>query len=218
MVRDDLSLVERHFRKSLGLGTTEIDTIEELLTETPPNIIHHYAREGDNVPLWAIVLMEENESTRFIGNDLGIIGEQQLVGEGEDAFDPDDPAAGDDAQGSIYSARYGVLTYTEHPDVTRYYYELAKFLFTHARPALMGVSGIIDLQFSGGDLAPDPRYIPAHLFVRQFVLETQRLECVAVPVVEGRATKLAGAHVDDGVSSTNKGGVTSKITVTTGET
>jgi len=206
-IQADLTILERHFQKTLCLAEAEINTIKAVFADTPPNIIHHYAREGDQIPLWAIVLQEESESERFIGNDVGMIGELTLGGDDDPDFDPDDPASGEEAQGSIYQSTYGVMTYTEHPDVTRYYYELSKLILGRARPSLHGVAGILDLQFSGGDLAPDPRYIPAHLFVRQLVIGVQRLECLAAGTTAQRAFRIEGIHLDDGASSASKGGV-----------
>lgn len=213
-IQGEIGILERHFQYSLFLDEAEVEKIVTFFTSTPPNVIHHYARDGDKVPIWAITLISERETQQFLGDDVGMIGELVLLEDGDPDFDPDDPDSGADAQGRLYTSQFGVLTYTEHPDVTRYYYELAKMIMQRAR--LFGQNGITDIRFSGRDLAPDPRYIPAHLFCRQLVVEVEHVQCLSV-ATPTRATSFGGdLFIDDGVDAARKGYVTPGITVTDG--
>jgi hypothetical protein len=74
-----------------------------------------------------------------------------------------------------------------------YYHELLKFFMTRGRPFLKSASGGYNLstKISGGDMMPDPRYVPANMFVRRFQIDVTREERVlGDPQIRG--TKLRG--------------------------
>jgi len=159
--------------------------------------VHHgYARQDHDFPLYAIVLADEHEDEHFIGDDAGMV------------TDTDDPNFGADCLSVIWEHNYQVLCYAEHPDVTTYIYEVAKSVIFTGEEELAG-AGVIHLHSSGMDLAPDPRYIPEHLFVRQLNLQIKRefLRVVRSSRL-GKAFKVSGIHVD-------KSGSPSEVTVNT---
>lgn len=210
-MQQDPELLKRYFLEQKKLQKEEVDAISLYFTNKPPSIIHNYARDDSPFPLYAIILSMETEDTRVLGDEGDMVGEipDDVWAEMQEAgeplplggLDPDNPDAGKDELVSIYKAQYVVLTMTEHPDVTRYYYELCKLFLTRARPflkrcAFEGGAQLLDTQFSGGDLQPDARYIPAHMFARQFTIETLRSERIVGPDVQ-RAFQVGGIHVDD---------------------
>lgn len=227
------ALLERFFLEQKKLAKEEVAAISLYFKNKPPSIIHNYARGDSPFPLYAIILAMETEDTRVLGDEGDMIGEipddvyAEMLEAGDPiplgGLDPDNPDSGKDELVSIYKAQYVVLTMTEHPDVTRYYYELCKLFLTRARPflkrcAAQGGAQLLDTHFSGGDLQPDARYIPAHMFARQFTIETQRAERIVGPDVQ-RAFRLEGLHLDDtsGAGNFTVEGVQALITAITTE-
>lgn len=193
-VSTDPHLLERYFEEQHGLDATEIAGIRTLLENDPPNIIHQYPRVESTFPLYAIVLSGERETTPFLSDDAG------------DIFDDDDPDVGSTQRAQIWDHDHTVLCVSHHPDVTRYYYELAKFFLIRAADFFIE-NGLLDTKLSGADLVPDPRYIPAHLFVRQLTMTATR-EHRQLGDRLRRASRISGVHVDEGVT-----GVEGNVTV-----
>lgn len=220
LTESGLRFLERYFLKMKKLSETEVAGILTLFQNKTPAVRHSYARSDDQVPSWNIVLANEQEEELFLGDDVGTAGELIELGvEGELEWDDTDPDSGGDLTGSIWGKHFLILTYTEHPDATRYYYEIAKLIMLRSRKYLEEEGELLGLKYSGGDLAPDPAYVPAHLFVRQFTVETQAVECAASDSSPDRFTRLDGMFVNDGVPAVQKGGVKSLVTpVTTGGT
>ncbi len=170
-----------------GLSPEEIDEIEKYWKNVKAidadgseqigvSIVHHFPRETTRFPAWCIVLLGENEDQQFLGDEAGIIGDQ-----------------GEDVLSSIWAKSYAVFTYSTNSLVTLFYHELLKFFMTRGRPFLKSAEGgyILSTKFSGGDMAPDPRYVPANMFVRRFQIDVTREERVlGAPQIRG--TKLRG--------------------------
>lgn len=215
-ILDDPDLIDEIFTRNAALSEGERKSIKQYFADTPPVVRHQYAREGDQLPSYNIVLGGENEDRHFMGDYVGAAGELVLGGPDDPEFDPEDERAGDDLSGGVMASNYMILVYSEHPDITRYYYEIGKAILRLSDSYFRKAAPILEVEYSGGDLAPDPNYIPAHLFVRQIVLKATRMECVALPApTEGggrRFKRLAGLHVNDGVSPERKGFVSSGIT------
>jgi hypothetical protein len=182
----DPHLLERYFEEQHGLDPSEIAGIRALVEESPPTIIHQYPRVDSTFPLYAIVLAGERETTSLLGDD------------GNDIFDDDDDDRGSGQKAQIWDHDHTILCVSQHPDVTRYIYELAKFFLIRAIDFFIS-NGLLDTKLSGADLAPDPRYIPAHLFVRQLTMTATR-EHRQLGERLRRATRIAGVHVDDGAA------------------
>jgi hypothetical protein len=210
-------IIEEYFRKVKRIeDQSELDSILELFANNPPRIIHQYPREQDTetVPLWAITLQNENESMNFLGDEGDIIGELPAdeIQEGVPGgwLDPDDPEAGADELAAIYTKRYQILTYSKHPDVTIAYYQLCRLFMTRARNFLKCEAELMRLNFSGGDIFPDPRYIPAHLFARQMTIEVEMVERMA-GAMPARAFTVKGLHFP---TEENVKTVDARVTVT----
>jgi hypothetical protein len=206
----DPNKMERFFLKNRRLPQAEVDLIKTAFGRKAPNVFHQYPRIDQFPPdepaaAWAIVLADEDEDDRPLGDTSGIIG---LADEG--GLDPSNPEAGAECFNSVWNQKLMVMTITDHADLTVYYYHLCKLFLVRARPFFKDQE-LLDITFRGGDLAPDPRYLPGHLFVRQLTLTTKKEERMAGSK-EPRAFEVAGLHVDDGNSIEALGGVVANVT------
>lgn len=189
--------------RGYGLSATEIAAIKTLFAAKPPTVVHGYAREEHDFPLYAIILGNEGEDEHFIGDDAGMID------------DPEDPDFGADCLSAIWKHTYHIHCYSEHPDVTTYIYEVAKSVILVREPDFQA-EGLYSIHVSGMDLAPDPRYIPEHLFVRQLTFDCKR-EFLRVlrSSAAGKAFKVGKIHIDNPDSSGDITGVQAGVTPVT---
>lgn len=204
----DTTILEELFQEQYDLSAEETAAIIKLWNAKPPSIIHGYAHADSQFPLFAITLLGERESDKFIGDSAGDI---------DDVLDPDFPA---EELSALWRHDYGIWIYTEHPDATLYYYEIAKSILLTANTGEIGGegsnlfirNGVMDIDMQGMDMAPDPRYLPDHLFVRQLRFSCKR-EFLRVNRASklGRAFKVAGIHVDSSGSSSDVGGVKTNV-------
>lgn len=190
-LRDRPSLIDYLFDQ-YDLGDTEIAAIKKAMVDLHPTVKHQYARLDDTFPVISIVLTGEDESDHVIGDY---------------AMQEDD---GTEVYTSFWKHRYDFLIYTENPDHTLYLYEMTKAIVIAQD---LGAAGIFETHFSGGDVAPDPRYVPEHLFVRRFSVEGQREFYSADPdSALGKAFKVRGIHIDKSGSPRDVGGVKTLVT------
>lgn len=194
----EMSIIDDIFRVNYCLEQSEVDSIKTAFQANPPNVIHHYARSESEFPLWSVVLESEEESEHYIGDDAGMIDE------------PDDPLFGADRIASIFTHHYAILTYTEHPDLTLYYYEIAKAILVVAP---LKSQGLFNTHLSGMDVMPDPQYIPEHLFVRKMRFSADReFERIDKDSKLGKAFRVEGIHVDSSGSPSSVGGAKTLVT------
>jgi hypothetical protein len=202
MLAQDPSLLEDMFgpESQYGYSTAEIEAIKTIFKTTAPYPVHGYAGRDHTFPLWAILLAGEQESERALGDDTGFVD------------DPDDPEFGTDLTGSIWDHNYAVLVYGLSPDVCSYCYEVARSILMLARRDWVNQYGYHNIRLSGADLAPDPRYFPEHMFIRQLTVSGSGEHSFPVEGSKfGRAWKVAGMHVDKSGSPSDVGGVKTLI-------
>lgn len=184
---DALDLI---FVKYYGLSQTETDKIRTYFLANTPSVIHSYAREDSTFPLYAIVLQEEQESTKVLGEYGGMVTFEEAL------LLDDTDTAGANMRGSIFTYSYEIIVYAKLPDVALYYYYLAKYFMIREREFFIS-NDLFDLELSGSDLAPDPRYMPAFLFGRSLRFSCQReMNVIGDAVLRG--SKLGGAHIKGG--------------------
>ena len=182
--------LDRIFVDYYGLEQTEVDKIRTYFEANPPSVIHNYARENSKFPLYAIILQGEEETTKVLGAYGGMV-------DFDEALAADDiSSAGADVFGSIFTHNYEIITYAKLPDVTLYYYYLAKYFMIREHHYFVA-NDLSDLTLGGMDLAPDPRYMPAFLFGRTLRFSCQReMTVIGDPVRRG--DKVAGLHISGG--------------------
>jgi hypothetical protein len=187
------------FGDNYGLSDTEIAAIKTFFQQKPPKVFHGYARSDQTPPFYAIVLADEREVDSVLGDEAGIISDEE------------DEDFGADQYTAFWSHTYHILCVAEHPEAAQYIYEVAKTIILGAKPTLIP-EGIYDSQVSGSELAPDPRFIPEHWFVRQLTFSARReLLTVKKGSEAGKAWKVAGIHVDKEGSPSDVGGVKTLI-------
>ena len=205
-ISSDLTILDQLFREVYDLSDTELDAIKTFWANEgdddkrgPPKVIHGYAPRDVKIPVYAIVLESETESLTWLNNDSGQVE------------DPNDPDFGADIKGSIWNHRYGIHIYHEHPDVTTYIYEIAKSILL-ASFEFFNDQGMFDIDVSGADMVPDPRYIPEHFFGRKLTFACQRcFTRIDRDSAQEKAFKVSGLHIDRGGSSSDVGGVKTLI-------
>src|SRR3990167_641160 len=183
-------LVERIFREH-GFSAAEARRMRETFTERSPNVIHNYPRQDSAFPLYAIVLGEEKESHKFLDDMGNVLDAEDAELLGEAGLD------GSVIRTSLYQHEFHVMVVTEAPDTTIANYELAKYILTRKRQFLKD-NGVLDSAFSGGDLAPDDRYMPAYLFVRRLSISAMSEARVIDDGLDENIREVTGMHVDDG--------------------
>jgi hypothetical protein len=185
------------------LSAAELAGIRKVFTTNTPNVIHNYPHGDSKFPLFAITLSSENTDTRYIGESAG-----EVMGE-------DDPDLHSDVLGSIWSHSFGIMVYTDHPDVTLYYYEIAKTILLANWPFFID-KGFMDLSLGGADIMPDAKYIPEWLFVRKLQIDCKdEFARVDRDSKLHKAFRLSGIYVDNPDTVGDVTGVVAKIKVIT---
>lgn len=202
----DPTLVEDLFIENYGIEATEYAAIKQYFIANPPTIVNGYARTDTKFPAIAIVLMRESESQNFLADSAGQM---------DDEDDADDPDFGTDIESAIWEYVYHLLIYTEQPDITSYYYELTKSIMLAGLKYLTD-EGCFEYHMAGADLAPDPRYIPEHLFLRQVEFSCQReFQRLVKESRLYKAFRVTGLHIDSSGSPSDVGDVKTSVGVYT---
>lgn len=196
----DLTLLDDLFSTLFELGSPELATIKTWFTAAKPKVYHGYARADYQLPFYSIVLQREGEVDTVIGDDAGMV------------LDPEDGHYLEDVYTAFWETEMRVLCYSENPDATSYLYEIAKSILIRAHDYFID-QGVYDTSFSGMDLAPDPRYIPDHLFVRAVSFAGRyEFQVFDRDSKLQRAFRVGGIHVDKSGSSSDVGGVKTLVT------
>jgi hypothetical protein len=192
-LKDDPDAFNLIFADYYGLSQSETDKIRTYFLANIPSVIHSYARENSSFPLYAIVLQEEQETTKVLGEYGGMVSFDDAL-----ALNDTD-TAGADINSSMFTYSYEIIVYAKLPDVALYNYYLAKYFMIRERQYFIS-NDLFDLELGGSDLAPDPRYMPSFLFGRSLRFSCQReMNVIGDAVIRG--SKLAGAHIEGGAPS-----------------
>lgn len=174
--------------RTLRLARAEATEIIELMLAHRPRIIHAFPRrEESTFPLWAISLIDERESKRFLNNYTGL-ADSDFLGSADARFIESEMI------GSQYITDIGVYTIASNPDTCHYFYQLSKYILTNARQSLVA-GPILDVSFSGSDLSPELQYLPQHLFSRRLMVAvTHKFEILGErsPIIRD----IEGLHID----------------------
>lgn len=175
----------------------------ETVDGSPPNLVHGYARTGGPFPCWALTLGGERESASFLGDDAPMIDE-------DDGYIID-PMTGEIVDPKVRRVEYtfNILVLTKHPDVTVWYYHLLKHIILSNHHELIN-RDLSDPSLSGADLAPDPRYLPSDVFVRQLTVQLESDE-VWTEALRGFGRTLKGVHLDDTGTDETAGGSANSV-------
>jgi hypothetical protein len=200
----DRDLIERLFIQR-GLDAAEAQKIRDLFQRLPPDVIHNYPREDSRFPLFAIVLGDEAETTKFLDDSGGLLTEEEAVALNEAGL------AGSIVRTSIYTPEFHIYTVTDAPDTTIYYYHILKNILS-IRRGFFKAHGVLDTRFGGTDLVPELRYLPAYLFFRRLTMTCQ-IEEASIEERSERVRAVQGIHVNDGSTIDELGGVVARVDV-----
>lgn len=143
------------------LEVQELATFKQVIADRPPKVVHNYPRQLFDAPVLSIVVGKEDISfqEKFL-NDFVTVGIDQY---GEANF----------RNINVFSVGFdstlSVMIYTQHPDVTIFWYEVAKFILQQSR-YLLAKLGIDNLILAGRDLFPDPSFTPEFIYMRELLL------------------------------------------------
>ena len=163
-----------------------------------PRAVIGYPRASAEFPIFAIVLMAEEESQPVIGDYTG-------------QTDINDPDEEDDEfasfEGGIWEQSFGIFIYAQHPDVCLYMYHFVKMIMSGGKEFLLS-NGVIDATYSGGELAPDEQYLPNNMFARVFnVKATVPFTVPRIALADPRRMKVVGLYRSDMVVDGVPGGI-----------
>ena len=188
--------------KIQGLWESDVAETDERKYRLLPSVNHGYPHGDANFPGYFITLTGEQQTQRFLGDEVG-----QFLD------DPADPDFGSYVDGAIWKHSYTILILAQHADVVLYLYQMAKAFITLQADFLKSC-GILNLFFSGADMAPDPTWMPSGFYARRLTVEMESEYNLTVPDTEGRAWKVAGVHVDaQGAPGEDTGGVKTLVTI-----
>jgi len=204
-VQEDPKILDELFQDNFVLSDEELSTIKTYFAAHPPNVANGYPRNDSEFPLISITLLSDSEAETFLNEDATMLA------------DTDDPYFGMDIKTAIWEYNYQLMVYTEHPDITAAYYEIMKSILLANLDYLVNLD-CFGFSLSGSELAPDLRYLPEHLFVRQITFtcksEFQRFDKESRWL---KAFRVEGIHVDKTASNWDIGNVKSNVTPYTGD-
>lgn len=200
-IKEDPTILDELFRYNYALGIEETNSCKEYFASKGFTVVNGYPRSDSKFPLVAITLLGDSESEYFLNNDASTME------------DVPEEFLGMDLKTTIWDYMYQLFIYTEHPDITAYYYEIVKSIL------LANVSTFIDLEcfnisLSGSELMPDLRYLPEHLFSRQLTFKCSS-EFIRFDKESKayKAFKVTGIYIDKNASSRDIGEVSSNVDV-----
>jgi hypothetical protein len=199
-ITQDPVLLDDLFAGNYELVTSEADAIKAYFAREGLNVVTGYPRNTTEFPAVCIILGEESQDEEVIGDTGGFID------------DEDDENLGKEIYTSFWNHSYRLLIITEHPDVTSYYYEIVKYILAYGQKSLEK-DGCLNFHMSGNDLAPDPRYLPDHLFARQLTFRCEREFQLIIRDSDLRygGLRVSGIHVDKGGSKNDVGSVNTGV-------
>lgn len=199
VIKADSTILDDLFCDNYSLTKVELASVKTYFMNKGLNVINGYPRSDSIYPLVAIILSEDSEVETFLNDEAAPI------------FEEDSPYFHMDLKSSIWEYTYQLLVLTEHPDITAYYYEIIKSILLLGYELLVDL-GCYDFNLSGGELAPDPRYIPEQFFARQLTFrlraEFQRYDKDSK---YKKAFKIEGIHIDKTASNYDTGDVETNV-------
>lgn len=200
-IEEDLTVLDELFQYNYILSDEELNMCKNYFKANSFNVVNGFPRSDSKFPLVAITLSADSEADYFLNDDVGYVE------------DVPEQFEGMDLKSTIWSYSYQLLIYTEHPDITAYYYEIVKSIL------LANVSTFVDLRcfqisVSGSELAPDLKYLPEHLFSRQITFNCQseftRFDKESKVY---KAFKVTGIHIDKNASKRDIGNIPANVGV-----
>lgn len=209
-IRDGLTVDGLSASQLAGIAD-EADRARQVFEDTPPTVIHGYARVDGVFPCWAIVLGSESTDADYLGEDAM---DNYLTDPGDDSTRQlylDDDGNRQDWHIRRWGHNFDVFTYVDHPDLCLYYYYLCKQIFAESRTVFQAAD-LDEINYNGAELAPDTRYLPSGMFVRRLGVKmaSDQTYMERMRPGVGPATQIAGVHVAEDANDAT--GTTPRVT------
>lgn len=138
----------------------ERDSVRRLFTERRPRVAHGFPRSGAEMPAIMIMVTNENETRRSIGDSVTDDEDELELPE----FIGREP---ENLEGVQVESAVDLWIMDINPDTVAAYYTLVWALMDGARRRVFAPLELHAGQLSGGDVAADPSYMPEYVFVRR---------------------------------------------------
>jgi hypothetical protein len=163
LLKEDQGWLDRVFSQ---LSKSELGSIKKWLYSRRVNVIHGFARKDSNLPLVSIMVLNETNAQSYLNDHLRIEDsglDPAYLGE-VSSFKPQKAIV----SGARVNAQLEVWVYDESPDTVNYLYRIC-WVLIHCARDILGARGITAGEMSGGDVRPDPKFLPDFLYVRRIV-------------------------------------------------
>jgi len=199
-VSDQPELLDDLFKINFLLKQDEVDQIKAYVVGRKIQVLNGYSMLDTKFPAVALIMGNESEDELFLADDVGSVD------------DPGSEYYHMDVDSAIWDYNFLFVVAAEHPDQATYYYEIVKMLLHMSRQTLINNYDLLTFKFSGADLMPDPRFMPAHAFVRQLSLTCKReYSLILRDSLLGKAFVLDGMHIDRSGSPRDPGNVNTLV-------
>jgi hypothetical protein len=200
-IQNDLTILDELFRYNFILEDSESISCKSYFSTNGFTVVNGYPRSDSKFPLCAITLLSDREADYVLNNDAGVID------------DVPEQYTNMDLKTTIWEYMYQLFIYTEHPDITAYYYEIVKSILLENIDTFNDLA-CFNLSLFGSELAPDLRYLPEHLFSRQLTFrcnsEFTRFDRDSKLA---KAFKVTGIYVDKTASKQDIGDVKANVNI-----
>lgn len=178
-----------------AIGEEETAKILTYLCDHPVTVTAGFTRRALEIPCIAVVIEQETQAERFLGDDVG----ETIEAEGDV-----DTA---DFRGSFFDCTYALYIYAEHPDVCSYIYQITKMILVGTQIDLEN-NGFFNSSIMGSEIVANPELLPENMFVRTVRVSGKALTSVPVWVRDPSKFQ-ARVFRDDVVVDGVRGGVSS---------
>lgn len=197
---------------TVRMNETQADATLEFWANTDnkgkgaPSVHHGYPRTNVQFPAIFLILSSDSESDVFLGDGMGtVLGGGTIGG----------PQEGDEVSGAIYTDVYTFLIMAQNPDICITNYNILKSILYIADKSLQE-EGVLASTISGGDMAPDKKWMPDGFFFRQLTYTVKEEFCIGVKDDTARAWAVSGIHIDrNGAPGEDVGNVQTLVTTFT---
>jgi len=147
----------------------ERNTVRRLFTERRPRIVHGFPRGNGELPAVMILVSNESESRRAIGDLVTDDGDEiEFIGRRPERI-----------EGVMVESSVELWIMDNNPDTVLAYYTLLWAIMDGARRKVFAPLELHAGQLSGGDVAPDSNYMPEYVFARRIGFSLTGMRTVA---------------------------------------
>lgn len=165
LLKEDPSWIDRVL---VQLSSEEISKIKLWLATVEFSVIHGYARKDAKMPLVSILEINEKDAQSYLNDHIGLDDPELMAAEFLGEVNPFRDQAVIVSGGRI-EVQLEAWIYAENPDITHYMHKFV-WVLLHSSRDILGKRGITVGSMSGGDVVPDPKFMPEKAYIRRIVL------------------------------------------------